>query len=243
LLSHHEELEVVQDHYGKYSLAARTLELLHSMPVQLAGMGLLVLDVCIIITELFLDIKFPSCHTTQRDGISCCPVIGSTVADACGSGLMQTPYEVVCESRPAVKVAHSALVWTSVAIGFTFLLEVLVQASILQRAFLRNPLYVADALIVVTALSLEISLYSAGSNGQAALSGLLMLSRTWRFVRIGHALYMMHSLKKDFEHSLRQPSSHAEPREAPKDAAPPSADEATSSDGRRPKRVSESSHV
>ena len=218
LLSHHDELEIVERRYGKDSTSSRVLEALHSMPVQMAGLVLLSLDVMIIITELYLDIHFPSCQNTQRDGISCCPAPGLDDATSlCGAGLqMERSFVVVCEARPAVKVAHSALIWTSVTIGLVFLLEVLAQLLILQLAFLRNPLYVVDMLIIVVALVLEISLYMASYTGQAALSGLLMLSRSWRFVRIGHALYTMSSMKKELrgQHQHSSESSSSEELQA-----------------------------
>ena len=49
--------------------------------------------------------------------------------------------------------------------------------------------YVVDAFIIVSALWLELYLWSLHDSGLATLTGLLVLARSWRFVRIGHTLF------------------------------------------------------
>lgn len=65
----------VHEEHGKESWRYRVLVFLHSTKVQFTLMSLLVLDVVILCTELFLLASFPNCSTITRDAISCCPVL------------------------------------------------------------------------------------------------------------------------------------------------------------------------
>jgi len=57
---------------GHESWRKRTLDFLHKKWVQDVFMSLLILDILIIFTELFLMIEFPTCRLVTRDCISCC---------------------------------------------------------------------------------------------------------------------------------------------------------------------------
>ena len=211
LVSQHEEMKLVKTRYGDNSPAYQFLHALHSLPVQIVSMLLLGVDTVIIITELFLELSYPNCWSVQHEGISCCPEDSHVfkTSASCGPGLQPYKGEVACVPHDGVKVVHAALFWTSVTIGFIFLTELLALFSILQLNFLRNPFYVGDFIIVLTALTLELWLHAHHSNGQAALSGLLMLARTWRFVRIGHAIFAMRQKKKDVEKGQDEPTKEA----------------------------------
>lgn len=149
--------------------------------------------------ELYIDIEFPSCSIIERDAFSCCNASSSSAPLAqgiCGAGLYQAPYAAECDpnARAAVRVLHDVLLYLSLTISFIFLAELLALAAIERITFLRNPFYVADLVIIVVAIFLELYLKSISKDSQAALAGLLVLSRSWRFIRIGHGLYSVNKL-------------------------------------------------
>ena len=69
-----EEKVHVHGIHGKGSRRAKVLEFIHSKPVQWTLMGLLILDVFLLFTEMFLSSSFPLCFIIERDSISCCPL-------------------------------------------------------------------------------------------------------------------------------------------------------------------------
>jgi hypothetical protein len=62
------------DNHGEDSWNTRVLEFIHKKWVQMTLMGLLVLDLLIIFTELSLMIEFPPCRIITRDCIACCGI-------------------------------------------------------------------------------------------------------------------------------------------------------------------------
>lgn len=198
-VSEHEELTFADAKYGQEAWPYRALVALHSLPVQLGGVLLLSADFLVIIIELIIELHVPSCDLVERDGVSCCaPALGAVGAPVglCAAGL-QAAGNAACDSDkwPVAAATRPVLLWTSIAIGFCFALELLLHLAILQERFLRNPLYVADACVVTTALTMEMILVSKKQYGHAALGALPILSRSWRFVRIGHALFSMKAKK------------------------------------------------
>lgn len=77
LFSEQEELAVLMEKYGPGSWRINTLKFITSHTVQSIIVALLIIDVLIIFTELFLDAQFPPCYITERDAISCCPATGT----------------------------------------------------------------------------------------------------------------------------------------------------------------------
>ena len=65
--------EHVMDKHGEESWSVTILHFLHDNRVQTFLMILLLLDVLILFTEIFLLAEFPPCVVIRRDCISCCP--------------------------------------------------------------------------------------------------------------------------------------------------------------------------
>lgn len=67
-----------QDHaeeqHGSHSWRYKALKFIHQSWFQKLLMALLLLDVIILFTEIFLLAQYPSCSIITRDAISCCPV-------------------------------------------------------------------------------------------------------------------------------------------------------------------------
>ena len=210
LVSAHDEMFMLEAYYGPHSLPVEIVHFLHGMRVQILMIMLLCIDVVLIIVELSLDMQFPPCHILTRDTFSCCQRNASLPREEdvypyyCTAQHMvpQRRHPVGCDyyAHPAVNVAHTVLFATTISILAIFLLELLTLLVIEGTIFLRNPLYVMDLLVVGLAMSLEIYLKTIDADGLAALSNLLVLSRTWRFVRVGHAIYMVDTKQRHIDH-------------------------------------------
>jgi hypothetical protein len=115
-------MTLVEQLYGHHSTATEIVHWLHSVPVQLFSIFLLVLDVLLIIAELAIDMEFPPCHIITRDAISCCKASNNAVDSpytTCSAGLSaHLDFPATCNNyaHPGVHYAHEALLWTTVGI-------------------------------------------------------------------------------------------------------------------------------
>ena len=205
-ISAEEEMEWAAQKYGESSRAMQYLLWLNSHNIQICIVLLLIIDVIVVVVELFLDAEYPPCHIIERDAISCFdPSANDTLAphhllrrlsssdDAhashavCAAGLVDTSTPAACDPHKwaTAHAVHEVLFAVSVAILATFGVELFTLLALLQFHFVRNPLYLIDAVVVAVSLSLELAL--KGQAG-AELAGALAFARAWRFLRIGHGL-------------------------------------------------------
>lgn len=204
--SPNEELHRVSERHGPDSWQVKTIKLVNSAKVQHLLMALLLIDVIILFTEMFLDAHYPLCYFIERDSIACCPKQedGSRNVRArsarrflsgSSDGVCEAPLENFgsgdCDPHKwhAVHVAHDVLFWTTIAILSIFLVENAVLMVVLGlRAFFSRLLYVFDLFIVVVSLVLEITFRVLSQDDVSEFVGLLIIGRVWRFVRVGHGL-------------------------------------------------------
>jgi hypothetical protein len=168
-------------------------------------MSLLVLDVLILCTELFLLATYPECHTIRRDAISCCPVLEGEAArflaesgdsdhseELCEAGLEPSPdYEAGCDEHKyeGVHTTEEVLFALTMTILFVFFIELNVSMAALgPGVFFRQLFYLLDYFIVGTSIALELTFYLLSDDTVQSVVGLLVIGRIWRFVRIGHGL-------------------------------------------------------
>ena len=242
MLSEQEEMEYVEGKYGPHALPTQIVHFLHSVPTQIASIGLLALDIIIILVELKLDMQFPPCYIILRDATSCCNITHEPApphhhdlhaitehghANLCPAGLTAMPdYQAGCDyhAHPQIHTVHDVLFFLSVFIACCFAVELALLFLIEGAMFLRNPLYVFDAMVVSSALFLELYMNSIGNDDLAAFAGALVFTRLWRFVRVGHALYMVKkkkgSVATDKIHSCAQAPSHRQTSEVQLQEAP-----------------------
>ena len=165
-----DEIEYASSRYGRTSWQASTVRFVHSHPVQLALMGLLLLDVLALFADLYIEAENPDCRYVLRDAV-------------CQGG-----YEATCaakEEPAAVRVLDGI----SLGILCVFMAENIALVILLGIGnFARNYLYVVDFVVVATSLALEIALMVMGEDRLATLAGILVIARLWRFVRLGHGL-------------------------------------------------------
>lgn len=204
-ISAEEEKEIVLEKHTANSWQYRAVDIIQSHKVQVALVVLLVLDVLIVMTEVFLDAEYPPCSKVERDAISC--MNASYAADAtdashhrrlggggghalCPEGSVESGFAPACDSHKwaTVHEAHTALLWLSVAVLGIFFVELSILVVALGAAFIRNRLYMLDFFVVTLSLVLEITISQMGEDALAALVGLIIFARMWRFVRIAHGL-------------------------------------------------------
>ena len=204
------------DLHGADSLEVRVLAILHDSRVQIGLACMLMLDVCILFTELALAMLYPHCSYVERDAISCCPVadanarVLSSLTDtadyrflAGGGGgdddnLCETPgsaplydYEAACDSHKWHRVhqAEHVLFWITIVLLSIFLLDNLITLWALRPSvYFRQVFYIFDLFIVIVSLALELTLHFLHEDTLASLGGLLIIGRVWRFVRVSHGL-------------------------------------------------------
>jgi hypothetical protein len=193
--------------HGSESWRYKVLRFLHTTKVQVTLMSLLVLDVLILCTELFLLATYPECHTIRRDAISCCPVLDGEAArflaesssesghhseEFCEAGLEPFPeYEAGCDKHKyeGVHTTEEVLFALTMTILFVFFIELNVSMAALgPGVFFRQLFYLLDYFIVGTSIALEMTFYFLSDDTVQSLVGLLVIGRIWRFVRIGHGL-------------------------------------------------------
>lgn len=198
----------VEEYHGKTSWRMKILEFLHQPRISFILMSLMLLDVIILFLELFLMTQYPMCTIIERDCISCCPADAShndtnhgierfLAGDGdhhdgvCDSGL-EPDYETGgCDSHKwgAIHNAEKALFAITIAILSTFFVELNMEMIALRPAiFFRQFFYALDYTIVTVSLVLELTLHFLHEDSLAALFGLFIFARIWRFIRIGHGL-------------------------------------------------------
>lgn len=192
--------------HGENSWQAKILRIIHSDLVQYILMGLLLMDVCILFVELYLAAEFPSCNIIERDAISCCMADGDVHSDdhvrrwlegggghheLCVEGT-EADYEAACDEHkhPGVHAAHLTLRISTVVILSVFIIELsILMAACGFTTFISNFFYVLDLVVVSVSLALEVLFLVLDDSQLELIAGILILSRLWRFVRIGHGIF------------------------------------------------------
>lgn len=86
------------------------------------------------------------------------------------------------------------------------------EQAVRPMSFCRHPMFVADMVVVVLSLALEV-LSAVQVLRHAAWGGLLIMVRVWRFARIGHGVFVAESRRKDSKDS--QSGGHASAKDRP----------------------------
>ena len=198
-----EEMLHVKTVHGHKSRRVKILKFIHSKPVQFTLMALLITDVIVLFIEIFLSAEYPSCNIITRDAVSCCSGVtvseseqGVDQAEAEEHGLCEAPLIAYPDNPagcnphkyPALHTAHTVLFAITISILSIFLLELFLLILCLGKRFFRHFFYVLDLVVVSVSFALEITFYTSQSDVLSALSGILVLARLWRFVRVGHGI-------------------------------------------------------
>uniref|UniRef100_A0A7S0LMF1 Voltage-gated hydrogen channel 1 n=1 Tax=Coccolithus braarudii TaxID=221442 RepID=A0A7S0LMF1_9EUKA len=223
-ISAQDESDTLVGRRGDHSWRLSLLNVLQSKGLQGLLTILLIVDVLVVFTELFLDTEFPHCRYIVRDAVPCCHIYDSWGADTTGTrrlatffaeagayqdkidylcGYYSTPeHPISCDDHKfdTAHTLHAALVMVSISVLSLFEIELALLIVTLDWQFFRNPLYVLDCFVVTSSLVLELWLHSLGNEKHTdELSGILVLGRLWRFIRIGHAIYSSASMSTEHE--------------------------------------------
>jgi len=112
-------------------------------------------------------------------------VCNAGIETACPSGCDDHKYEWLHY------VHYTFFSFTIAILGIFFIELCLVFVCLKPKNFIRKPLYVMDIIVVALSLVLELTFYFKKSFAAAALAGILIITRLWRFVRVGHGIIMV----------------------------------------------------
>ena len=112
-------------------------------------------------------------------------VCSAGIETACPAGCDEHKYEWL----HSVHVTFFSL--TIAILGIFFVELCLVLICLKPKNFIKKPLYVMDLIVVTLSLILECAFYFDDNYAAAALAGMLIITRLWRFVRVGHGIVMV----------------------------------------------------
>jgi len=181
--------------------------LFHSHQCEVILMFLLVIDVLILFTELFIAGDYPACHIIEKHAISCCPADssyyyralsndGSSHDNLCDNGNENHDYDATCDphANSAVHTIHDILFGTTIVILSVFLIELNVTMIVLGPSkFFVNFFYTFDYIVVTVAFISEVTFRILEKELTESFVGVIVIFRLWRFVRIGHGLFEVSS--------------------------------------------------
>jgi hypothetical protein len=192
--------EHVAEVHGEESYRTIVLKWLHQKWVQLTLMCLLLFDIIIIFTELFLMSAFPACSIIVRDCIACCGgeeqghdrrwLAEDHEEELCPAGYHETG-EASCDGHKwhGVHTLEEVLFFTTVAILSIFFAEIMIEVwALTPCVYFRQVFYALDFFIITVSLALELFFHFVHNILIEELVGLGVIFRLWRFVRIGHGI-------------------------------------------------------
>lgn len=187
---------VILEH-GEESWRTKVHDFLKQSWVEYTLLGLLICDIFIIFTEMFLMIEFPYCGIIERDCLACCPY-ETDVADQnerwlaesyCPSGYDVTG-EAGCDPHKyeTIHTFETVLFSFTIVILCIFFTEISLEMAVLGVKKFFSQLFLAlDFFIVSISLIFELVFFAYKSQIQKVFA-VLVVFRIWRFVRVGHAL-------------------------------------------------------
>jgi hypothetical protein len=206
--------EHVQTTHPQYSWQYRTLHFLHSPTMQYAFAGLLLLDILVLFGELLVLSYFPHCSVIVRDAVSCCYDNNNSdhtndnnnnnetilqreenpnhKAELCRyPSVPNSTYSAGCDEDRyhGVHLTEMTFFYMTISILSIFMIELTISMIALTPAiFFRQFFFALDFIIISVSLILEITFHVLGDDLYQSLSGLLVVIRIWRFIRIGHGI-------------------------------------------------------
>ena len=124
-------------------------------------------------------------------------VCGAGIETACPAGCDEHKYEWL----HTVHVTFFSL--TIAILGIFFVELCLVLICLKPQNFIKKPLYVLDLIVVTFSLVLEFAFYFDDNYAAAALAGMLIITRLWRFVRVGPGIVMVTNKYHNEKNSAR----------------------------------------
>jgi hypothetical protein len=161
----------------KMTFRGKICRFLHEPTVTSILNGLLIIDLCILIASMQIELYYKD---SQIDSFLLAGTEGAQSLDAYGDHGLHNA-EIGC-------------MWASVGILCIFLLELLLLMYGMGKEFFTKPMECADLVIVVISLYFELAKDSFAA-------AVLLLSRTWRFVRFMHGIFELDDDDSDSDDS------------------------------------------
>jgi hypothetical protein len=178
--------------YGETHWKYFLYRLLQSHRTIIALALLMLLDVLFLVIGLVLEGTYPECSTIlPRLSCSSCMIVLTDKGETMDCGER-------CEESPqSIQNLKLFLTSASILILFVFLVELGLHLLALGiRGFVKNGFLVLDLVVVLVSLwiesltSLSESDHESPDDVQVVTMPLLILSRSWRLLRIGHGAYV-----------------------------------------------------
>jgi hypothetical protein len=175
---------------------------------------LLLLDILVLFGELLVLSYFPHCSVIVRDAVSCCYDYNNSnhtndnnnnnetilqreenpnhEAELCiYPSVPNSTYSAGCDEERyhGVHLTELTFFYMTITILSIFMVELTISMIALTPAiFFRQFFFALDFIIISVSLILEITFHVLGDDLYQSLSGLLVVIRIWRFIRIGHGI-------------------------------------------------------
>lgn len=172
----------MEEEYGADSWEVRWYKYLHIHKVIFVFALLMLIDVIMLMVILILESIYPKCYSIEAM-CECLPEA------TCQKECIGPPHSV----EDAIKAMNII----SLVILLIFLIEVLVQiACIGCKRFSRHPFLIIDLLVILASIGIEVYAQveenigegnATETDAQAVSVSLLLVSRSWRLVRISHS--------------------------------------------------------
>lgn len=178
----------------------KVLEAMESPKFELSVVFLVMIDLFMVSFEILIDALFvfphadghrrlseiPSFELIQEVGR---PVMGRFLGSSEGGS---------CNIAMAKKIAGTCR-WISISILFFFAIELIFKVLIAPKAFFKHLGHIFDFVVIFGSIVLEFTLHHS-------VGGLLIFFRSWRFIRIAHAMYE----EAEFLHKSMETKVHLE---------------------------------
>jgi len=156
--------------------------------------------------------SFPH-ETSAHHGAHFHGVLGS-----CSAPLVEAAgNHVRCLEQGAAHHAHGLLSLGSLAVLTIFEAELLLLVAALGPLFLRSWAYILDLIIITASLGIGLFIHQSRTHAMGQddaalledLQGVILFSRCWRFVRVGHGIAiamhdLLHASKVELQHKLEE---------------------------------------
>lgn len=205
--THEEEMKDKEARGEPLSILDRLAVFMQSHPVQVFFLLLLVVDVCLVITELIISSRLEPVFDVlkETEGCESAALLYNSTLNTYTMAPGQCSFKLKLELPKHLEDAERGLQITGFVILYCFAAELLLLMISMPRHFFTEPLYLLDVAIIITSLVLE-HLENRDSSGEA--THLVIIARLWRFARIMHGVGMTtHEYEEMVEvHSPHSPS-------------------------------------
>jgi len=178
----------------------KVLEAMESPKFELSVVFLVMIDLFMVSFEILIDALFVFPHADGHRRLSETPAseLIQEVGRPATGRFLGSSEGGSCNIAMAKKIAGTCR-WISISILFFFAIELIIKVLIAPKAFFKHLGHIFDVVVIFGSIVLEFTLHHS-------VGGLLIFFRSWRFIRIAHAMYE----EAEFLHKSMETKVHLE---------------------------------